>query len=148
MGSVNALVKWPSGMAVHGSLRGLGPAVEVPGSYGTASVRRSSALVGGGWVFWADERVRSVVLLGAGVEHLSADGSAGDPARAHAASSWSTLLSAGVGAAVRLNSVLAFAFELDGVFTLPPTVLRIGDSDTGQLSQPGVLVSAGLQARF
>jgi hypothetical protein len=148
MGTLQAMVKWSRGMALHAEVRGLGPSVNVPGSYGSAAVQRTAATAGVGWVFWSAERVRSMVLVGVGLEHLSASGVAADAARLRTERSWTALVTAGVGLSARLNSVLAFGLQLDGVLTVPPINLRIGDTETKQLSQPGLMMTAAVQARF
>ncbi|MEO8213126.1 MAG: hypothetical protein ABI560_08035 [Myxococcales bacterium] len=148
MGYLQAMLKWSRGMSVHAEVRGLGSSVTVPGSYGSAAVQRTSTTAGIGWVFWSAERVRSMLLVGLGLEHLSASGTAPDTARLRTESSWTTLVTAGVGLSARLNSVLAFGLQVDGVLTVPPINLRIGDTETKQLSQPGLMLTAAVQARF
>lgn len=148
MGVANAMVIWPRGLAVRAQVRGLGPAISLAGDEGTATLRRAAATLAAAWVFWRAERVRSLIAFGAGVERLSAAGAAADPDRAHTFAIWSGLLTAGVGASVRLNDILSFAMEGDLILPVPATVLRVGNTTTSELSQPGLLFSALLRARF
>jgi hypothetical protein len=148
MGSLTGMVPWTGRLTVRGQLNGLGPALTLSGNYGTAVIHRELGSFGLAWTFWSGERVHSFFSAAVGVEHLSADGSAADPTRAHPRTAWSALGALGIGAAARLGDEVTFFAELDGIATAPPLVLRIANTDTKPFSRPGVLVNVGLQTTF
>jgi hypothetical protein len=129
---------------------GLGPALTLQGSDGTATVYRQHASLGLAWTFLRRTRVKSFVVVSGGVAHLSGQGATNDPARAipRSGSTWSALGAAGIAAALRLSGRFWLAAEIDGIANLPPLVIRIAGTDKKQFSYPGVLGNVGLQVVF
>jgi hypothetical protein len=150
MGSLMAMMTWPRGLGLRVQVSGLGPALTLTEKYGTAQLHRELASLGLTWTFLRRSRLQSLVVVSAGVAHLSGEGAATDPTRAiaHSAAAWSALGSAGIAAAVRLVRGFWLAAELDGIATIPPLVIRIADTDTKPFSRPGVLLDVGLQVTF
>jgi hypothetical protein len=150
MGSLMAMVTWPRGLGMKAEVSGLGPALVLNGSHGTAALHRQHASLGLAWTFLRRTQVRSFIVMSAGVAHLSGEGAITDPARAvpRSGAAWSALGAAGIAAAVRLVNRLWLAAELDCIATLPPLVIRIADTDTRPFSRPGVLANVGLQVTF
>ena len=148
MGSLMAMVTWPRGLGIMAQVSGLGPALTLQGSDGTATVYRQHASLGLAWTFLRRERVESFVVVSAGVAHLSGEGATTDPARAVARSgaAWSALGAAGIAARVRLVKMLWLGAELDGVATVPPLDIRVADAKPS--SHFGVLANVGLQVCF
>jgi len=117
---------------------GLGPALTLQGSDGTASVYRQHASLGLAWTFLRRTRVKSFLVVSGGVAHLSGQGATNDPARAipRSGSTWSALGAVGIAAALRLSGRLWLAAEIDGIANLPPLVIRIAGTDKKQFSYP------------
>jgi hypothetical protein len=150
MGSLTARATWPRGLGIKVEVAGLGPALNLEGKYGSATVHRQLASLGLTWSFLRRARFQSFAALSAGVVHLAGEGTTNDPARAVARSgdAWSALGAAGIGATIRLSDRLWLAGELDGIATLPPLVVRIADTDTKPFSRPGVVANVGLHVCF
>jgi hypothetical protein len=150
MGSLMAMVTWPRGLGIRAEVSGLGPALTLQGSDGTASVYRQHASLGLAWTFLRRTRVKSFLVVSGGVAHLSGQGATNDPARANprSGSTWSALGAAGIAAALRLSGRLWLAAEIDGIANLPPLVIRIAGTDKRQFSYPGVLGNVGLHISF
>ena len=150
MGSLMAMVTWPRGLGIMAQVSGLGPALTLQGSDGTATVYRQHASLGLAWTFLRRTRVKSFVVVSGGVAHLSGQGATNDPARAipRSGSTWSALGAAGIAAALRLSGRFWLAAEIDGIANLPPLVIRIAGTDKKQFSYPGVLGNVGLQVVF
>ena len=150
MGSLMAMVTWPRGLGIRAELSGLGPALTLHGSDGTAGVYRQHASLGLAWTFLRRTRVKSFLVVSGGVAHLSGEGATNDPARAipRSGSAWSALGAAGIAAALRLSGRLWLAAEIDCLANLPPLVIRIAGTDKRQFSYPGVLANVGLHISF
>jgi hypothetical protein len=150
MSSLMAMVTWPRGLGIRAEVSGLGPALTLQGSDGTASVYRQHASLGLAWTFLRRTRVKSFLVVSGGVAHLSGQGATNDPARAipRSGSTWSALGAVGIAAALRLSGRLWLAAEIDGIANLPPLVIRIAGTDKKQFSYPGVLANVGLHISF
>jgi len=87
-----------------------------------------------------------LVVVSAGVAHLSGEGATTDPARAVARSgaAWSALGAAGIAARVRLVKRLWLGAELDGIATVPPLYIRVADAKPS--SRFGVLANVGYKS--
>jgi hypothetical protein len=148
MASVTGMARWARGFALRAQLGGLGPAVTITGSNGTAAIHREIVSAGPAWVFRMGDKVDSFVSMAAGAEHLAADGASPDPTLARARSAWAGLASVGVGAAARLGARISLFGSVEGLWTLSRLDLRIGATRTAAFSRPGALVNVGLQANF
>ncbi len=148
MGSLSGMVLWPRGLAVHARVTGLGPASTLSGNYGTAAVTSALAAVGVAWVFRREHRIQPLVTMAVGAHHLTVNGAAPDPTRAHVASAWSPVAIVGCGAAVRLGAGISLGTELNLVVSPSRVNVVIADTETKPFSRPAMMVNVGLHAGF
>jgi hypothetical protein len=128
------------------TLAGLGSRSRVGSSGETAQVAQHFALVGVGFRFRANARVRPILSLGAGVLHTSVEGRGDWPYVGVAASRWSFLLDAGIGARVALGSRYDLAMEAHAQLAEPYPVVQFLGTDVASSGHPSQVFTLSLLA--
>jgi hypothetical protein len=139
---------WPGGLGLFIAGRGLGSQVDLAETDGSARVRREAGWLGLAKLFRPGRRLQPMLSLGAGAEHLRAEGSASDATQAHVRTAWSALASVGAGLSATVVRHVALVVDAEGMMFWPPVVVRIGSTDAARFDRPSVLIDAGLRASF
>jgi hypothetical protein len=129
---------------------GLGPGADVSiGNGSGARLQRAALAAGLVRVFRDGATVQPIVSLGAGVDYLHVRGT-GAPAdfELFDRTSWSALLTAGAGCAVRVGAHLALTAEVEALFTRPSRQVEVDGQIAARFERPSVFVHGGLLARF
>lgn len=135
---------WESGLRIGAAFHGLGPAMTLDASAGTAKVEEQIATADVVKTWWPHWPVVPFVCGGIGAQHIHVSGSASAPYAGETADDWALVTDAGLGAAVPLGGSFSVVIETRAVLAWPPTVVRIAQGDAGFFGAPSVLVDAGI----
>ena len=139
----------PDRLELRLSAVGLGPGTDVTLADGTgARLQRQLLSLGGLRRFRVDRRVQFLLSAAGGFHHLAADGTGAPADRQHSRSSFSALLSAGVGGVLALGPRLALTAEAEALFLWPTATVQVGTVDAARLHQPALFAHGGLLATF
>jgi hypothetical protein len=135
-------------LGVRVTASGLGTALDVSATGGSARIERSMASVGLVRLFRPEHVVQPIVSVAAGIHYLVARGNSMTPFDPFDRSAISALASASGGVAVALGPRLSLTAELDVMMQWPSDVIRINVTDAVTFDRPTLLVHAGLLANF
>jgi hypothetical protein len=148
----------PQISAAYGRAGGFGVRVSASGSasaadvsttdMGSARIRRGMLTIGVIRTFRADRTVQPLIGLGAGVQRLSGDGTAGAPEQAARDGSTITgLATASAGVALPIGARFAAFVEADVLLAWSQVEVRLG-TDVATFDRPSLYTHAGLLATF
>ncbi len=137
------------GFGVRVSATGPVSAAEVSTDMGSARLRRDMLTVGAIRTFRADRTVQPLIGLGAGVQRLSADGTAVSPPQgAYDRSAITGLATASAGVALALGARFAAFVEADLLLSWSRVYIRLAGTDVATFDRPSLYTHAGLLATF
>ena len=135
---------WPSGFSLRATFVGLGPAVALSATRGSASVGQQLALLEAVKTWWPGAAIVPFVTAGAGAQHVRVVGAGDSPYQGHTWDGWSLALAAGVGLALPLVSSLSFVAQARGVAAWPSAAVDVAGTEVGRVGGPALLADAGL----
>jgi hypothetical protein len=137
------------GFGVRVSASGSASGADVSTDMGSARIRRGMLTIGAIRTFRADRTVQPLIGLGAGVQRLSADGTALAPERgAYNRTAITGLATASAGVALALGARFAAFVEADLLLSWSQVDIRLAGTDVAIFDRPSLYTHAGLLATF
>ena len=133
-------------LVLTAALAGLGTRATVDTSAGSAQVSQEYVILGAGYRWRANHRVRPFVNLSAGALHTSVEGSADAPNQGHRVSQSSFLMDGGVGAEIRLRDRFFFTVAADAQMAEPYVAIRFVDTVVATRSRPNLRLALAIGA--
>jgi hypothetical protein len=133
-------------MAARLSAMGLGTHSSVRHTRGTASVTQDVVLLELVFAAGQQQRLRPLASAGAGVLHVSIAGFGVAPYEGRNAREWSSVVDAGVGAALAFRNHAALVAELHAFVASPRPVVRFADASAATIGYPSLILTLALQA--
>jgi len=133
-------------LVLTAALAGLGTRASVDTAAGSAQVSQEYVIVGAGYRWGADRRVRPFLNLSGGALHTSVEGSAEAPNQGHRVSQWSFLIDAGVGAEIHLRDRFFFTVGADAQMAEHYVAIRFLDTVVATRSRPNLRLALAIGA--
>jgi hypothetical protein len=135
---------WPHGLSVRATFAGLGPAVTLSATSGSARVEEQLALLEAVKTWWPRSPVVPFVSLGAGGQHVHVAGAGNPPYQGHTFDGVSLLTAVGAGIAIPLASTLSIVAHARALAAWPSAVVQVAGADVGHVGAPALLADGGL----
>jgi hypothetical protein len=135
---------WPSGLGVHATFIGLGPAATFSATNGSASVEQQIAVIEAVKAWWPRSAAVPFVTAGAGAQRCHVVGVGSSPYQGHTLDRGSVLTAVGAGIAIPLVSTVSLVAQARGLAAWSPTVVEVAGVEAGRVGAPSVRVDVGL----
>jgi hypothetical protein len=128
------------------ALAGLGTRAVFESAAGNAQVTQEYLVVGAGYRFRAQQRLRPFVAVSAGALHTLVEGQADAPNQGHRPDQWSLLLDGGVGATLLLRDRFFLSAAGDVQLAEPYVAIRFLDAVVATRARPNLLFTLAIGA--